>query len=257
MDLLRLLLLSTVVGRAYASPIAPAGEGPEAADRIPGRREAQGSVIIYPLPSGPGCTTTLYQTYSYPCSWAGTLTLYPSTTVQTRQVDCNGCSNILVQADYFHCPNQRIDATELAATPSTYYSTVCRPSPAPRSQQQQAARRAAPATTSAEATSIQQPLAPAPTPASPNPDPELRLRDPHQAAAGAACPTTVVVQPERSAGRTKTVYASYTTTTVLVECSGCGQLVTSTALAGYGPPQVFTTTTTLPVGVVTGYACRD
>jgi hypothetical protein len=64
-----------------------------------------------------------------------------------------------------------------------------------------------------------------------------------------------VVQPERSAGKTSTKYSTFTTTTVTVECSGCS-LVISTALAGYGPPGSFVTTTTLPVGAITTYACR-
>ncbi len=73
--------------------------------------------------------------------------------------------------------------------------------------------------------------------------------------AAAACPTTLVVQPEKSAGKTATRYATYTTTTVTVDCSGCS-LVISTALAGFGPPFSFATTTTVSVGAATTWACR-
>ncbi|GAB1318490.1 hypothetical protein MFIFM68171_08700 [Madurella fahalii] len=329
MDLLRLLLLSTIVGRVSPSPIAqPEGAqggvpGLEAADGIlrdhgehatstptatarsgvqpapvsletpltavPGgpmkpileRREAlnldassQGypaheTIIIYPLPTRPGCTTTLYETYGYPCHWDGTQTLYPSTTIQTRQVNCNGCENLLVQKDFYFCPNQRINATARVPTPSTYYSTICRPSGA--LGQEQIARRA-PATTTTTTTTtgegVLQSITGAPT-AHPTPTlhSELRARrnrnDDGAAEAGAVhadraatCATTLVVQPEKSAGKTQTSYAGYTTTTVLVDCRGCSALVVSTALAGYGPPGVFTTTTTVPVGAVTSYACR-
>ncbi|KAK4112833.1 hypothetical protein N656DRAFT_678212, partial [Canariomyces notabilis] len=85
------------------------------------------TVIIQPLPSK-GCTTTLTETLGYPCDWDGTLTVYPSTVLQTRQVNCNGCDNLLVQKDYYFCPNQRINATARVGTPSTYWNTVCRPS---------------------------------------------------------------------------------------------------------------------------------
>ena len=84
-----------------------------------------------------------------------------------------------------------------------------------------------------------------------SPKPPARI----QAAAAPACPTTLVVQPEKSAGKTSTRYATYTTTTVTVDCSGCS-LVISTALAGFGPPFSFATTTTVSVGAATTWACR-
>ncbi|KXX75070.1 hypothetical protein MMYC01_208777 [Madurella mycetomatis] len=327
MDLLRLLLLSVVVGQVAPSPVAqPEGAqggfpGLEAADRIspdhgehatstptatarsrvqpvpvspetpltaaPGgpmkpiveRREALNladtvnfnapshgfspheTIIIYPLPTRPGCTTTLYETYGYPCHWDGTETVYPSTTIQTRQVNCNGCENLLVQKDYYFCPNQRINATARVPTPSTYYSTICRPTGA--LGQQQIARRSPATTTANSVHTMTTSTRPAPSTTTAL-HPELRARGGavnanHAAAAAAAapaCATTLIVQPEKSAGKTQTSYADYTTTTISLDCHDCSELVISTALAGYGPPGVFTTTTTVPVGTVTSYACR-
>ncbi|KAL2127058.1 hypothetical protein VTI74DRAFT_11386 [Chaetomium olivicolor] len=98
-----------------------------------GRREALniggvspvGTAILQPLPSK-GCTTTLSETYG--CSWDGTTTIYPSTTTMLQQINCNGCDNVLVQKDFYLCPNQKITATQHAERASTSWSTACRPS---------------------------------------------------------------------------------------------------------------------------------
>lgn len=285
MDLLTLLLLSTVLAPVSSTPIVPPevqGHRPDGSPTSYGtpsppteapmkpilvRREALNiaspdnlspvdTVIFNPLPSK-GCTTTISETYSYRCSWDGTTTMYPSTTVLFQQINCNGCDNLLVQQDIYLCPNQRINGTLRMGVPSTSWSTVCRPSTAVAKRVGQDA----PATTTASGFASPQPAVPVANPPgapSPTPNPESGskgARSPDDGLQPAACPTTLVVQPERSAGKTSTKYSTFTTTTVTVECSGC-PLVISTALAGYGPPGSFVTTTTLPVGAITTYACR-
>lgn len=245
---------------------APSPAAQVAMKPILGRREALNvwpgpdlspvdTVIFEPIASK-GCTTTLSETYGYPCSWDGTTTMYASTTILFQQVNCNGCENVYVYKDMYFCPNQRINATQWRDIPSTSWSTICQPSAA-------AVRRAeqdTPATTTASDPGVPT-IAPGPNPpATPFPTTSAKsgnkgARNPQSGVQPAACPTTVVVQPERSAGKTATTYSSFTTSTVSVECGGC-PLVISTALAGYGPPGSFSTTTTLPVGTVTTYACR-
>jgi hypothetical protein len=193
------------------------------------------TVILHPFP-GQKCTTTLSETYGYPCSWDGTSTMYPSTTILFQQINCNGCTSVYVSKDYYYCPNQSINATLRAGIPSTSWSTICQPS-AGLAKRTEAAAPAA-ITPSVEYGGAK----------------DIR-RSPEDGIHPAACPTTLVVQPVRSAGKTATTYASYTTTTSTVNCGGC-DLVVSTALAGYGPPGTFETTTTLPVGAVTTYACQ-
>lgn len=248
------LATSTAAGGSRAShepsapTVAPAaqlkvGSG-EAMKPVIGRREALNlgdpnaspadTVILHPFP-GQGCTTTLSETYGYPCSWDGTSTMYPSTTILFQQINCNGCTSVYVAKDYYYCPNQSINATLRAGIPSTSWSTIC----------QQSAGVAKRIETNP----------PAATTPSIEPGPR-RVRSPEDGIHHpAACPTTLVVQPVRSAGKTATTYASFTTTTSTVNCGGC-PLVVSTALAGYGPPGTFETTTTLPVGAVTTYACQ-
>jgi hypothetical protein len=222
---------------------------------ILGRREALnlGSPNLSPLDTAilapsKGCTTTTSETYGYPCEWDGTTTMYPSTTVLFQQINCNGCENVYVHKDYYYCPNQSINGTLKAAIPSTSWSTICSPSAA-------LARRIE---TDAPATTTGSDLAAAlPTDAPLRAQPGLKgARRPAEGVQpAAACPTTLVVQPPRVAGKTATSYLTFTTTTALVSCGGC-PLVISTALVGLGPPVAFETTTTLPVGAVTTYACR-
>jgi hypothetical protein len=193
------------------------------------------TAVLQPAP-GKGCTTTMEDSYPYSCIWDGTTTIYPSTTVMFQQVDCHGCDSVYVHREIYFCPNQVINATKTAGIPSTSWSTICRPSGL--------ARRAGQATaTLPDAQYL------------PTPRAEFEARNPQGGIQPPACPTTLVVQPERSAGKTSTSYSTYTTSTVTVNCGGC-PLVISTALAGYGPPGSFVTTTTLPVGAKTTYACR-
>lgn len=164
MALLRLfLLLSTVLACASSSPIAPSGTSEARAGSRTGLAQAPASptppsstdgdaravkpildrreplnlgqppalspvdtVIIHPLPTQ-GCTTTVSETYGYPCDWDGTETLYPSTTIAFRPVNCNGCAHIHVHKDWYFCPNQRINGTARVGYPSTYWSTICSP----------------------------------------------------------------------------------------------------------------------------------
>ncbi|KAL1836847.1 hypothetical protein VTJ49DRAFT_4597 [Mycothermus thermophilus] len=277
MDLRTLLFLAAAVATGSCSPVQPGAARGAPPVHAVAPREAlnlgglapQDTVIINPLPPTPGCTTTIRQTYSYPCSWDGTTTIYPSTTVQYQPVNCNGCQNVHIIQDLYHCPNMRINGTRFANTPSTYLSTICRPSLTVRAQ---GTEMDAPATTTADPNPNRQTHAAAVVPNQPtatalptlNPQHEaLKLaRNPAAAAIAqpqdpqaTACATTLVVQPPRSAGRTATIYSSWTTSTHKVPCGGCDDLVVSTALAGYGPPTTFETTTTLPVGTVTAYAC--
>lgn len=214
------------------------------------------AVGLVPLPIEPhkGCTTTISESYKYLCSWAGTQTVYPATTILYKQVNCNGCDNVYVYRDFYTCPNQVINKTERVATPSTFWSTICLPTLAVGRQ----VERGVPAAATTDNRVAGQTLAPVPAPiitASPEPASPKDIRSPRDANQPDVCPTTLVLQPEQSAGKVSTKYSRTTTTTLLVPCSGCS-LAVSTALAGYGPPAVFTSTTTLPVGTVTTYACR-
>ncbi|KAK1759018.1 hypothetical protein QBC47DRAFT_356919 [Echria macrotheca] len=200
-------------------------------------------VSLFPLQ--PGCTSTVPRTGN-PCPWDGTETIYPSTIMRQTSVDCHGCS--YVENQYYFCPNFHIIATKSVSTASTYWSTVCSPSPTlTRAQEASVA-------TATSGAGIGQILAPLPSPAitaAPKATEALEARQDNFAA---ACPTTYFIQPEKSAGKTFTTYSRYTTTTVLVKCGGCPSLVTQTALVGYGPPADFTKTTTLPLGTKTTYA---
>ncbi|KAK4458402.1 hypothetical protein QBC42DRAFT_147682, partial [Cladorrhinum samala] len=207
-----------------------------------------------------GCTTT----YTPPflpheaCKWSGTLTLYPTTVVMNKEIDCNGCDTLYISDYWYLCPNMRINKTERADTASTWWNTICRPTPA-RLRRDGEAQNAIPATATSNGQVVvgtPQPISNPATTALPRPSTlpgvqDLRIRQGEPD----ACPTTYVVQPEQSAGKTSTKYSKTTTSTSLLNCSGC-PLVISTAVAGYGPPVVFTTTTTLPVGTVTAYACK-
>ncbi|KAK3352860.1 hypothetical protein B0T25DRAFT_453910 [Lasiosphaeria hispida] len=185
------------------------------------------------IPWREGCTTTLAKDPKGGClDWNGVETVHPSTTIKYKSIDCHGC-DYFFSDDFRFCPNRQINATERVSTPSTYWSTVCQPTTALGYEPQADAS----ALTTTSSLSITR------TPV------DTMAKD------LAACPTTYVVQPEQSAGKTLTTYSRYTTTTVLLNCGGC-PLVVSTALVGYGPPGVFTKTTTLPVGARTTYACR-
>lgn len=263
MELFALLLLSTVLAPASCSPLVPPGAPRHAAreavgsESSLGRREALNlgspdlapvdTVILHPI-SGKGCTTTLSETYGYPCSWDGTTSMYASTTIMFQQINCNGCESVRVEKDYYFCPNQRIEGTKWIEVPYTSWSTICRPS---AGLVQRTAEAAAPAITTAPGRNPAAAAFPTPT-AGPG---AKDARSPQNRIQPAACPTTLVVQPERSAGKTATTYSTITTSTVTVDCGGC-PLVVSTALAGYGPPRTLVTTTTLPIGAVTTYACR-
>ncbi|KAL2018177.1 hypothetical protein VTK56DRAFT_1202 [Thermocarpiscus australiensis] len=112
----------------HVEPVKPIIDRREALDLgVPPAPSPVDTAIPHPLPAE-GCTTTMTESVGNPCTWDGTQTVYPSTTVLYQQVDCNGCDHIVVKKGYNNCPNQRISATARAATPSTSWSTVCRPS---------------------------------------------------------------------------------------------------------------------------------
>ncbi|KAK4227005.1 hypothetical protein QBC38DRAFT_365169 [Podospora fimiseda] len=221
-------------------------------------------VVPLPAEANKGCTSTYSPPYlgTAACSWSGTLTVYPTTTVQYKQLNCNGCDSLFISDYWYFCPNMQINKTERVNTPSTFWSTICRPTPARlRQRDEDETQPDSPATATsnnsydivATAEPISNPITKTlPTPSHFPVANDLRVRDANQLE---ACPTTHVVQPPQSAGKTSTKYSRTTTTTALLNCDGCS-LVVSTAVAGYGPPVVFTTTTTLPVGTVTAYACR-
>ena len=213
-----------------------------------------------PIPRAKGCTTTVTQpTPSNPCAWDGTQTLYPSTTTMYQGIDCHGCTALSVSRHIYFCPNHVWNDTTRASTPSTYWSTVCMP----MTPSGQAIESQVPA--------VSQTIADAP-PQHPTITSPLRQYDERQSqdtgedapgehenwfgggADGCVCPTTLIVRPPQTAGRTSTCYERYTTTTVSVDCEGC-PLVISTALFGFGPIARFTKTTTLPLGTATAYAC--
>jgi len=195
--------------------------------------------------AGQACTTTLSEKVVSPCFWDGTRTIYPYSTTRYTSVDCHGCGQINVVKDWYHCPNMRINATQVVSTPSTYWTTVCEASTVLAAVKQ----RDTAATPTADGPLITTRPGAAEIQARPR---KGRERNPQLD--NAPCPTTFVIQPEKSAGKTSTRYSKYTTTTILLNCAGC-PLFLSTALAGYGPANGFTKTTTLPVGTTTTYAC--
>ncbi|OIW31998.1 hypothetical protein CONLIGDRAFT_678433 [Coniochaeta ligniaria NRRL 30616] len=192
---------------------------------------------------GNSCTWTTSETVPYPCSFNGIETVYPSIATSTRHVDCHGCQDIHVDKQIWYCPVQLINATHVAHTPKTTWTTACA---TVATSGQVTARDAAP---------VVVPQVPAPTA---QPTPEAQRRNPQgnlMDQQPAACPTTYLVQPGKSAGSTSTRYQQTVTSTVRLPCGGC-QLVLSTALAGYGPAGRFTTTVTAPVGTSTTYVCQ-
>ncbi|KAK3688648.1 hypothetical protein B0T22DRAFT_160417 [Podospora appendiculata] len=206
-----------------------------------------------------GCTTTLSQSSTYPCSWNGCQTFYPYTTVSYTKVDCHGCDYVAVLQDYYYCPNQHVTETKKVSTPSVYWSTVCEPATATPLRIEGDAPPATSTEKNATRTKVNMGV-PTPIITSSTEDTVILQAKPRaensqgQQAAEAACPTTLVVQPGQSAGNTLTTFSRFTTTTVLVNCAGC-PLVVTTALAGYGQPGHFTKTITLPVGTATAYSC--
>jgi len=209
------------------------------------------------------CTATVSKTPWKCPSWDGTFTIYPSATLATKSVDCKGCDYVFNDDEIHFCPNMPISITTMAKTASTFWTTVCAKSPGALVQPTQPAIAAI--TPASDAPVRARMPAPEPAPvaitAAPTPTAGLQVRQGtaalHPLPGGpgpAACPTTLVVQPEQSAGKTQTSFARWTTTTLYVPCGGCS-LAVATGLVGYGPPGVFTKTTTIPVGTKTAYAC--
>ncbi len=202
---------------------------------------------------GTGCTTTITPAWGYGgCpSWDSTETIYPTTTVLYTSVNCRGCDHVYVDGIRF-CPNRVATTTKRVSTASTFWLTVCQSS----SLLGRNVELETPATTTAGGPGATLTPVAAPSPlitSAPKATAALGARQ--GAAEIAACPTTYIIPPEKSAGRTLTTYSRYTTTTVFLNCGGC-PLVVSTALQGIGPLVSFTKTTTLPVGTKTAYACR-
>ena len=192
--------------------------------------------LVTPGPKPPikGCTTTISETGPHTCSWNGIQTVYPSTIVLTKEVNCHGCIDLYIHKDIWYCPMFVIDSVTTVSTPSTSWHTTC-----------------APLTALSQLTYTAVPVTAQPPVTTGAPHPAHRPRD---IAAPGACPTTYVVQPPQSAGGTSTQYQRTVTATVRLNCGGC-PLVVSTALAGYGPAGRFTTTVTSPVHTTTAYVC--
>jgi hypothetical protein len=235
-------------------PIIGRGEPPDRSGNVANLvgNEAL-SARLNQQPAATACTATLSKS-DWKCpSWDGVFTIYPSATIRTTSVDCKGCDYVDSNEIHF-CPNMQITATKTASTASTFWTTVCAPSGVQAQATQPAMAAITPASNPIRA------RIPAPEPASiaitavPTPTAGLDPRQGVVVLQPLACPTTVVVQPGQSAGKTQTTHARYTTTTLLVPCGSCS-LVVTTGLFGYGPPGVFTKTTTIPVGTRTAYAC--
>lgn len=190
--------------------------------------------------SSKSCTWTTSVMVTDACSWNGVETIYPTTTVSTRYIDCHGCSDLDIDPELWYCPIEIITATEVVHTPRTVWRMACATS---------TVTAHGPGTTPVVVTPIWTPTAASGVGRRTTPQGDLMDQNP------AACPTTYVVQPGQSAGSTSTYYQQTATETMRLPCAGC-PLVLSTALAGYGPPGSFTTTVTAPLGTTITYVCQ-
>lgn len=253
-----LLALAAFLGQGISTPVAaPEPQEDKALSFNPGgpMLPATRTRNIGSSPPFRGaCTTTIQQLEANPCTRLnGVETQYPSTSTAIAQVDCHGCSQVHVVKEVYYCPMEVMTAVEMAPTASTSWITVCSPSIAlgPRATDSAATGDVSPLPTpSPVVTSV---------PAANTGDPQLELVRKAQGAQlnerDAACPTTYVVQPGKSAGSMSTQYQQWVTTMVQLNCGGC-PLVLSTALAGYGPAGRFSETVTVPVGTSTIYSCQ-
>jgi len=273
MDFTKLFLISALLCQACASPIG-IKESPIHADGIqpitgraaappihPGNvvnviNEDTASIGFNQPAAAAACTVTLDRpTWNCP-SWDGTFTIYPSAVLQYTSVNCKGCDHVDANDIHF-CPNMQVTATRTESTPSTFWSTVCAVSTGLALAAEPAVAAITPASIHIRARMADPGPAPVPITAAPTPTAGLELRQGGVVVlqpAPAACPTTLVIKPEQSAGKTLITHSKYTTTTVLVSCGGC-PLVLSTALLGYGPPGAFSKTVTSSMGTKTSYAC--
>lgn len=290
MDSIRLLLFSALVGLAAPSPIAT---GESKRDRLPPSVPAFNigliSVIspggdasinlagaaadasppptattvtfdiggIKPLVSRSaavelGCTTSVDFQANTGCTWDGTSTLYPSTVTATQRINCHGCS--MVALGWGRCPAMVVKGYKTAKTAFTETVTVCDTTTLKGLQTQAGLAAVITPDVRVENLMVANPQTSAGIALKPRETGKANADVAMKRADVAACPTTVMVIPEQHAGKTSTIYAKFTTTTVKVNCGGC-PLVVSTALMAYGPPTVFDKTTTVPVGAKTTYAC--
>lgn len=277
MELTRLLALAVFLAQGLSTPVAVPGAREDGLAR-PHRREdvaeeqeevavaePTGDLTLGPTPPVRACTTTIYETGVNPCSSLdGVETMYPSTTTQYTQVDCHGCFLVRVVKDIYYCPMAVISSRLTVDTASTTWETICAPSIG-------LGPRALPAPTATDlhgpgpiiSAPTPDPVATAPVTAIPTAEPVLELARKargdadhlHGRQDAEACPTTFVVQPDKTAGSVSTEYQEWTTSTVELDCAGC-ELTLSTALAGYGPAGRLTETVTMPVGTTTVYSCQ-
>ncbi|KAL8382295.1 hypothetical protein RB595_006199 [Gaeumannomyces hyphopodioides] len=183
------------------------------------------------------CTSTLTLTPHYPCTTEAYETVYPSTRTLLTQVDCGRCQELFIPRVVYFCPLRRILGIRTVNEPSTSWSTVCAT---------RLGRRASHHATRAASAAPATPTDPT-TAGGDNTVPRARRQ--------AACRTTRVVQPQRTAGPVATQHQRVVTETVRLNCAGC-ELQLSTAVGGYGPVVRFTTTTTLPTGTSTVFVCQ-
>ncbi|KAL8347959.1 hypothetical protein RB601_002778 [Gaeumannomyces tritici] len=207
---------------------------------LPQRRGAPSSEIREAADAGAdadaaACTSTLTPTPRYPCTTEGYETVYPSTRTLLAQVDCGRCRDLFIPREVYFCPLRRILGIRTVNEPSTSWSTVCAATRLGRRDLHHHATRAAPAVA-------------APTTTAGGGDTTERVKR------QAACRTTRVVQPQRTAGPVATQHRRVVTETVRLNCGGC-ELQLSTAVGGYGPVVRFTSTTTLPTGTSTVFVC--
>ena len=289
MELTALLTLAILLSQGLSSPVAPPGDrhvrlqsgstsqdvpessgtflhaNPEHQDtrHLSGRDnlrppypEEQGAYAKVPTE---GCTTTISEPGVNPCSQLnGVQTVYPSTSTSYKLVDCHGCPHVSVAKQIYYCPLEVAGSTETADAPFTTWSTLCAPTAAsPRSNEAEIPTSAPTATSTPAAP--RPAVASAPTPkAVPARDqiPSRPSSAPRRRQEVEPCPTTFVIQPDRSAGSTFTEYLQWVTTTAKLDCQGC-PLTVSTALAGYGPAGRFKDTVTVPIGTTTVYTCSS
>lgn len=287
MGSIRLLLFSAFIGLAASSPIAT---GESKRDRIPpsvpvfniGPLSVLGDASINlaggadgasPPPTATtvtfdvagikplvsrsaavelGCTTSLDFQANTGCTWDGTSTLYPSTVTATQRINCHGCS--MVALGWGRCPAMVVKGYKTVKTPFTETVTVCDTTTLKGLQTQAGLAAVITPDVRVENLMVANPQTSARIVLKPRETGKAKTDVAAKRADVAACPTTVMVVPEQHAGKTSTIYAKFTTTTVKVNCGGC-PLVVSTALMAYGPPTVFEKTTTVPVGAKTTYAC--
>lgn len=159
----------------------------------PRRRASSPELQMAAEAEAAACTSTLKRAPSYPCTTEGYETVYPSTRTVFAQVDCGQCQELFIPREVYFCPMRRILGIRTVHEPSTSWSTVCsgRATRIGLGQRDHHATQAAAAAT---------------TPTSWEASAEDGREEVQAARQVAACRTTRVVQPQRTAGPLATQY---------------------------------------------------